>query len=235
MRLLILAGGFGTRLKPVVSDVPKALARVGELPFLHLQIENWLSQGVKSFVFLLHHQSDLIIKFLKKEKNKLLKGYDVEWVVEPFPMDTGGAVAFAVKELNISQSFLLTNADTWLGSGMKEAWQTVPSGMVVVRVPNSGRYGSVEFNQSNIITTFHEKKNSTDVGWINSGLSHLDAGLFKGWNHEPFSLETLHFTGLALRGALKAIPLDSSFIDIGIPEDYFRFCSWVKSGRKGTL
>ena len=235
MKLLILAGGFGTRLKPVVSDVPKALAEVGEVPFLYLQLENWRIQGVTSFIFLLHHQSDLIISFLKQEKNGVLKNCDVQWAVEPIAMGTGGAVAFAVEKLDISNSFLLINADTWLGSGLKKVWQTLPSGMAVTKVANPRRYGSVEFNQSNIITSFCEKKSSASVGWINSGLSHLDAGLFKDWNHEPFSLEKLLFAKLAHQGALKAIPLNSSFIDIGIPKDYFRFCSWVNSGRKGAL
>ena len=50
MRLLVLAGGFGTRLKSVVNDVPKALAPVGSVPFLQLQIELWYSQGIREFI-----------------------------------------------------------------------------------------------------------------------------------------------------------------------------------------
>lgn len=235
MRLLVLAGGFGTRLKSVVSDVPKALAQVGTVPFLHLQIENWVSQGVNSFVFLLHHQADLIIDVLKSEQNNLLKNCNVQWVVEPKPMDTGGALAYAVEQLDISNSFLVTNADTWLGSGMKETWQTAPSAMAVMKVIDSGRYGSVEFDDNNTINAFNEKSESKGRGWINSGLSHLDAELFKNWNHEAFSLERVTFTNLAVQGTLKAVPLESSFIDIGIPEDYFRFCNWIESGKAGDL
>ena len=61
MRLLVLAGGFGTRLKTSIGDVPKALAPIGGIPFLQLQLEHWLSQGVQEFNFLLHHQADQII------------------------------------------------------------------------------------------------------------------------------------------------------------------------------
>ena len=64
MRLLVLAGGFGTRLKSVVNNVPKALAPVGSVPFLQLQIEHWYAQGIREFCFLLHHQADKIFTFL---------------------------------------------------------------------------------------------------------------------------------------------------------------------------
>ncbi len=68
MNLLVLAGGFGTRLQSVVSQVPKALAPVVGVPFLHLQIEHWKSQGIRSFGFLLHHQAELIIGFLQSNE-----------------------------------------------------------------------------------------------------------------------------------------------------------------------
>ena len=60
MRLLVLAGGFGIRLKKVVAEVPKALAPVGGVPFLQLQLEQWLAQGLCEFTFLLHHQANHI-------------------------------------------------------------------------------------------------------------------------------------------------------------------------------
>ena len=81
--LLILAGGFGTRLKSAVADVPKALAPVGDRPFLYLQLKNWLSLGLNHFIFSLHHESQQIIDFLKSEKQGLLKDASIEWVVEP--------------------------------------------------------------------------------------------------------------------------------------------------------
>ena len=56
MKLLVLAGGFGTRLQSVVTAVPKALAPIGNVPFLHLQIAHWKSQGVNSFLFLLQYR-----------------------------------------------------------------------------------------------------------------------------------------------------------------------------------
>lgn len=235
MKLLVLAGGFGTRLRSVVAEVPKALAPVGEQAFLHLQIENWRSQGLSSFVFLLHHQADLIIEFLKSEQNDALRNCEVQWLVEPKPMDTGGAIAYAVEQLGISGNFLVTNADTWLGAGVNEIAKAGSPAMAVINVAEAGRYGSVQFDNEHFITTFNEKKAKAGAGWINAGLCHLNADLFKPWNHEPFSLERVSFTSFSLQRKLKAVPLRTNFIDIGVPEDYFRFCRWIESGKKGVM
>jgi len=235
MKLLVLAGGFGTRLQSVVAQVPKALAPVGHVPFLYLQIENWISQDLRSFVFLLHHQADLIIQFLESEQNRLLKGCEVKWVIEPKPMDTGGAVAHALEQLKLTEDFLLTNADTWLGNGIRlVAQSTVPS-MAVLRVSNSNRYGQVEFDEQLKVTTFIEKSNAQGSGWINAGLCHLNADMFQSWYGRPFSLERVLFPQLAGEGVLGTVALQTDFIDIGIPADYLRFSNWIKNDRKGIL
>ena len=235
MKMLVLAGGFGTRLQSVGAGVPKALVPVGQVSFLYLQIENWLAQGLRSFVFLLHHQADLIISFLEAEKNGLLTGCQVDWLVEPTPMDTGGAVAYVVKQLNLTGDFLLTNADTWLGSGVQDISQSAASSMAVLSLRDTSRYGQVQFNDQFNVTVFSEKSSSQGPGWINAGLCHLNTDFFKDWDGRPFSLERVLFPELASRGALKAVPLQTDFIDIGIPDDYFRFCHWIEAGRKGKL
>ena len=117
MTLMVLAGGFGTRLQTAVADVPKALAPIGDVPFLQLQLDHWLAQGLRGFTFLLHHQADQIIAFLQAHRFGLLKDCQVNWLIEPVPMDTGGAIAHAVKTLDLKDEFLVTNADTWLGGG----------------------------------------------------------------------------------------------------------------------
>jgi D-glycero-alpha-D-manno-heptose 1-phosphate guanylyltransferase len=231
MKLLVLAGGFGTRLKSAVTDVPKAIAPVGNIPFLYIQIEHWISQGINSFVFLLHHQSHLIINFLISEKDKLLKECQVNWIVESKPMGTGGAVAYAIEQLNISSNFLLTNADTWLGYGIKQVMAAHAPALAVVKVADAWRYGCVELDDNNGVKVFHEKASNNCAGLINAGLCLLHSDLFRGWNQEPFSLEQRLFPFWAKNKMLKAVSLNTDFIDIGIPEDYFRFCRWIESGK----
>lgn len=236
MKMLILAGGFGTRLQSAVPGIPKALAPVNGEPFLHLQIEHWVEQGVRSFIFLLHHQANLIIDFLLAERNTSLRGCDVRWLVEPVPMGTGGALAHAVNELNLTDDFLAINADTWLGGGIKEVMHAGASGLAVIRVANAGRYGRVELNsEDHGIENFAEKSATDTAGWINAGLCFLTPALFRNWSRLPFSLETDLFPFLAAQGKLHAVPLETDFIDIGVSEDYFRFCRWMKAGRGGPL
>jgi len=235
VKILVLAGGFGTRLQSVVTQVPKALAPVGQVPFLYLQIEHWIAQGLRSFVFLLHHQADLIIKFLEAEKNGLLTGCQVSWLVEPAPMDTGGSVAYAVQQLHLKGDFLITNADTWIGTGVQEVARSAAPSMAVISLRDTSRYGKVQFNDEFYVTSFSEKNSSQGLGWINAGLCHLNAGFFNNWDGQPFSLERISFPTLAGRGVLKAVPIQTDFIDIGIPQDYLSFCGWIESEKKNEL
>lgn len=235
MQLLVLAGGFGTRLHSVVPNVPKALAPISGAPFLRLQIENWRSQGLSDFVFLLHHQSELIISFLLAEKNGILKDCNVSWIVELVPMDTGGALCHAIKHLNIKENFLLINADTWLSCGIKEMMKVNSPSIGVVKVMNSSRYGSVNFDYSRRILAFHEKSSKDEPGWINAGIGHFHANLFTNWNQKPYSLEKKKYPEWVAQKILKAVPLDCEFIDMGIPEDYERLNQWIKSGRVESL
>ncbi|MBK9446933.1 MAG: NTP transferase domain-containing protein [Betaproteobacteria bacterium] len=196
MRLLVLAGGFGTRLREAVGDQPKALAPIGGVPFLRLQLEHWISQEVREFTFLLYHQADQIISFLQGQQSELLKDCHVDWLVEAVPMDTGGALANAVRELGLNGDFLVTNADTWLGRGMIELMRSMSPAMAVVRLDDVGRYGQVRFNPDFHVTRFEEKSSTSAPGWINAGIFRLEAALFQDWDGQPYSLERSLFVEL---------------------------------------
>ncbi|QWD28804.1 NTP transferase domain-containing protein [Polynucleobacter paneuropaeus] len=230
--LLVLAGGFGTRLQSVLSGLPKPLAPVGGRPFLLLQIEQWIGQGVKSFIFLLHHHADLIIEFLKNEQANLLRECQVHYVVEPSPMGTGGAISYAVEQLGIEGDFLVANADTWLGSGIQQLMEAHSPAVLTTYKSDVGRYGEIIFNHQHQILAFTEKKiGDAHSGWINAGLYRMNSSLFRELDFKKFSLEETVFPRLVKINGLLAVPVKAEFIDIGIPEDYSRFCQWVESGK----
>jgi D-glycero-alpha-D-manno-heptose 1-phosphate guanylyltransferase len=235
LKLLVLAGGFGSRLQSVLPGTPKALAPIGDVPFLALQIENWVAQGISSFIFLLHHHADQITDFLGNASSGLLKDCEVESLIEPTPMDTGGAVAHAVGELKLNEDFLVTNADTWLGSGIQELIASAAPAMAVIRLDDCSRYGQVRFDERHRVTAFTEKSATGGPGWINAGLCRLSADMFRTWDGARFSLERQTFPALVQRGELRAVTIQPDFIDIGIPEDYQRFCRWIEGSRKGKL
>jgi D-glycero-alpha-D-manno-heptose 1-phosphate guanylyltransferase len=235
IRLLVLAGGFGTRLKPAIADTPKALAPIGSVPFLRLQLEHWVAQGLCEFTFLLHYKANRIIDLLQVLQGELLRSCKVDCVIEPVPLGTGGAVAHAVKTLNLKGDFLITNADTWLGGGFHEVRNSASPAIAVLNLRDVSRYGQVDFDHAQRVKNFAEKNGQSAPGWINAGLYHLAADMVKDWDGQPFSLERDLFPRSVQDGRLTAVPLEATFIDIGIPDDYHRFCRWVAAGRKEPL
>jgi D-glycero-alpha-D-manno-heptose 1-phosphate guanylyltransferase len=232
VELLVLAGGFGTRLRSAVPDLPKPLAPVLGRPYLSYQLESWLRQGVTSLTFLLHHQAEAIETFLASQSHETLRARcAVRTVTEPRALGTGGAIGYAVRELQLTGSFLVTNADTWLAGGIGAISRAQPPSIGVVQVADVERYGTVRFGTDGTIAAFEEKGANAGAGWINAGLYHLPASLFRDWDGQPLALERDVFPRLAQQGQVRAVSLQAEFIDIGVPADYFRFCSWVESGK----
>ena len=236
MQLLVLAGGFGTRLKSVVSSVPKPLAPIMGRPFLNFQMENWTSQGITDFIFLLHYEAKKIIDFIEtwQQKNQN-RNINVRFVVEDKPLGTGGSIANAVKKFNIRSRFFVSNADTWLDSGFSLLSESPSPSIAVTMVDNVSRYGSVIIGEDNFVKSFAEKSTNQVPGTINTGISCLDSEIFFSWDGGICSLERDYLPQLAKKGNLYSVCLDENFIDIGIPEDYERFCKWVEKDKISPL
>lgn len=231
--LFVLAGGFGTRLRPLVSDVPKPLAPVAGRPFLMHLIDNWVAQGVKEFVFLLHHEAARFQELLNNISDyPEFSGVNFRWIVEGTPLGTGGSVLNAIKELGIKESFLIANADTWLQSGIADLSGEAPNIIASVGVPNCQRYGALKFDGDRLIA-FVEKSRVQGWGYVSSGLYHLHPNVFDSFEVGSFfSIEEDVFPGLVLSGQLRSIELSTEFIDIGVPEDYLNFCKVMELRRK---
>jgi len=234
--ILVLAGGFGSRLKSVVSNVPKPLAPVCGKPFLVHLIEHLISQGAKEFVLLLHYEAELIQSMIAEVVDRYsLDGVAITSIVEGVPLGTGGSIANAINVLNICESFLVVNADTWLGDGLKQLSLVSPNVIAAVKVKDCSRYGALVLEGTKI-ERFLEKKLSNDGGLVNAGLYHLSPNIFTDFLvSDNFSLEADVFPTVVEKRMLSAIEIDTNFIDIGIPEDYFRFCRWIEAGKKIVL
>ncbi len=233
-RLMILAGGFGTRLSSIIKDVPKPLAPINGKPFLYYILEKWVENGIKEIIFLLHHRAEQIITFVNSEKEfGVLANCDIQFVFENKPLGTGGSIANAVLKLNLTGSFLVTNADTWLSSGYEEIIDSPTNSIGITKVNNAARFGTVKVLNNRIIS-LEEKTDIAQPGWINAGIYHLDSEIFFG-HVGNFSLEREIFPQLIAEDKITAIPVDTEFIDIGIPDDYRRFCDWIEAGRSFKL
>ena len=100
---IILAGGFGTRLRAAVSDVPKPLAPVGGRPFLALQLD-WLERhGIESVCISAHYMADKILSYAAEARQTT--GLAINVVVEDEPLGTGGAVCHAMNSSHLQKSW----------------------------------------------------------------------------------------------------------------------------------
>jgi NDP-sugar pyrophosphorylase family protein len=233
--ILVLAGGFGTRLKSVTGSLPKPLVPVAGKPFLFHLVDNWYRQGARKFLFLLHHEAAIIEASLDQARSEnRWPDSSLRCITEATPLGTAGAVAHAVSEKNLKAPFLVANADTWLGSGLLDVTQSEAPAIATIHVEDTGRYGRVK-TENGVVVAFEEKQPASSSGWINAGLYKLLPSYFEEWLGRSSSLECDLFPWLISNGNFQATQIDADFIDIGIPEDYQRFCRWVELGRKGHL
>lgn len=234
--LLILAGGFGTRLRSVVSDVPKPLAPVNGKPFLTYLIKSFVSQGAKDLVLLVHFEYQKVQLTIEEMRSEgLLEGANIRVLVEDKPLGTGGSILNAINTLKLEDSFLVANADSWLGEGLQTMHKSKPPSLASIKTKNCSRYGSLLLDGTRVLS-FEEKNSVNKEGWINAGLYHLSPDIFLDYvQGSKFALENKIFPNLANHGKLCVEKINTEFIDIGVPDDYFRFCKWIEGGKSFDL
>lgn len=230
-QLLVLSGGFGTRLKKVVPNVPKALAPISNKNFLFYFIQNWWKHGIRNFVFLLHHKSEMIISYIENNKNNaFFSDLSFKFIIEDEPLGTGGSVKHAISTLDMKNNFLLTNSDTYV-----ENFSSIlndlksPSIAIVKNIKNSCRFGHVSVEKNRIIKFVEKDKNKpySNQHNINAGIYFLHPNLFSKFKIKPASLEKDYLPNLINEIKFKPIILKSKFFDIGVPKDYLKFQKWI--------
>lgn len=220
MEAIVLAGGFGTRLRALVPDTPKPMAPVAGKPFLEILLQALAQKGftrvVLSLGFLAHKVSGHF--------GARFAGMDLHYVVEDQPLGTGGAVRLALASCTQDHVFVF-NGDTFLdleAHAVEAAWQTDKRPIIVARqVPDTARYGRL-LTQADRVSGFAEK-GTTGPGLINAGCyvfapDQLDSFAL----HHNFSLEADYLAHAVQTMAFQAFVTQGLFIDIGVPDDYLR-------------
>lgn len=218
--VIILAGGFGTRLKEVINNVPKCLAPINEKPFLFYQLEFLKKQGVRRFIFSLGYKSQMVVDYIEKYHNDIEAVYSIE----SEPLGTGGAIRTAL-QLAKSNYILIVNGDTYFNINIDKFFNFAienknPFTIALFSVKENDRYGYVEVDQNFRVLKFHEKKKSKNV-LVNSGFYIINKVELNFVDYkESFSLEKDFFEKVNSRNILFSILENEEFIDIGIPEDF---------------
>jgi len=217
---IILAGGLGTRLRPVVSDLPKCMAPVAGQPFLKHVIRYLLSQGIEKFIFSLGYKHEMIEGFLNDEFPTL----HCECSVEQEPLGTGGAIYLACKRTK-EENVLVVNGDTLFKADLEKAASfhiKNKADCTLLLKPMHGfdRYGAVELDDDYAVSSFKEKQNFQSAD-INAGTYMLDVEQFIDKDFpERFSFEKDYLEKYYGERKIFGVIEDSYFIDIGVPADF---------------
>lgn len=216
---IVLAGGKGTRLQSVVSNVPKPMAPIGEKPFLALLLQYLQSQGIEKVVLAVGYMYEIIQETFGNSFN----GLAISYSVETEPLGTGGAIAKAMT-MTEGENVLVLNGDSFIKVELEEIEKHIPyskseSLLVLKEMRNVSRYGSVVL-ENDVITAFEEKQ-FKEKALINAGVYVLNKDIFKDKHlPEKFSFEKDFLEKEVEKGNLKGIVTNGYFIDIGVPEDY---------------
>ncbi len=220
MEAIVLAGGFGTRLRQVVADVPKPMAPIAGRPFLEILLGSLAQKGFSRVVLSLGFMAEKISDYFGTR----FAGMDIVYVVEETPLGTGGAIRLALDACTKDHVFVF-NGDTYLDlevRSLEQRWQAKRHPIVVGRqVPDTSRYGRLVADGERV-TCFSEK-GIAGPGLINAGCYVLakDA-LAKFPLNQPFSIETDYLVPEVARATVEVFETVGVFIDIGIPEDFAR-------------
>ncbi len=219
---IVLAGGFGTRLRGIVDDVPKPLAPVAGRPFLAWLLDRLATSGIRRCILATGYLSDAIERTIGTR----WQGMEIAYSVEPEPLGTGGAIRLAAMQLR-GEGVHVINGDTWLAyspQALERATleRDAAIGMALAEVEDVGRYGAVERDARGMVVGFREK-GEQGPGAINAGCYFLtEAGLAALPAQDAFSFERDVLQPATAAGVVAAFAQTSGFIDIGVPEDYAR-------------
>jgi NDP-sugar pyrophosphorylase family protein len=221
--VLILCGGLGTRLRPIMADRQKVMAPVGGKPFLEIVVGDLLQQGFRRIIFLVGHMKEQIIE-------RYSDGSEAEYLFseEDVPLGTGGAIQKALSLVR-SNTFLTINGDSCCPISFCEFYRfhlskSAALSLVVATVSDREDVGTILLNDSNQIHSFTEKsKVSNNASFINAGiyLMQLDAIDLKQMN-PPFSLEYDVLPKLVIEKPSFGFITNSLLVDIGTPARYLK-------------
>lgn len=219
---IILSGGFGTRLKSISKNKPKALVEINGIPFLKIILKNLVRNGYRKFIFSLFYEYQQIIDFIQNLDIDLKQKIDYKFNVEPKALGTGGAIKHCIDSFNLTGFVNVINSDTWIEKGLAELKNKDNNLISVIKLENNTRYGEVIFDENKVIKGFEEKNEKRNC-YINAGFYRLKCELFRKFSQESFSIERDFFPEIINKINLYAYELESKFIDIGIPDDLERF------------
>lgn len=233
MQAVILAGGAGSRLRPIVSDRPKPMADFGSRPFLEYQVESLRRHGITDLVLCVGYMHEHIEAHFGDGSRC---GVRVRYVVESQPLGTGGALRHAASLLD--PTFLLLNGDSYLELAWDDfrrfhvarcaADPRCVGSLALAHVEDASAYGAVSLADDQRVRSFGEKSQQ-GAAWINAGVYALERICIDRLPaHAPLSLERDGLPAILAAGDhLYGYTASGFFVDIGTPAGHHAFRQFV--------
>jgi D-glycero-alpha-D-manno-heptose 1-phosphate guanylyltransferase len=226
----ILAGGLGSRLRPAVTGRPKALANVGQRPFLTYLFDQLVAAGVRDVVLCTGYLGDQIAMMFGESYDTLRFDYSHEST----PLGTAGALRLALPLFNFDR-VLVMNGDSYCDANLGEFWRWhgarhARATLLLSKVLDTKRFGQVQVDRDGKVTDFKEKGAGQGWGWINAGIYGLSRDVLAEIPADrAVSLEREVFPNWIGRG-LYGFQSEARFVDIGTPEAYASAQSFFATG-----
>lgn len=225
MDAVILVGGFGTRLRPLTLSVPKPLLPVGNVPIVERILASLEQAGVTRAVLALGFKPE---PFLAAFPDGRCGGVKLEYAVEPHPLDTAGAIAFAARHAGISSTFVVANGDILTSLDVSRVVDFHRSSgaegtLHLVPVDDPSQFGVVETDANGRVLRFVEKPapGETTSRSVNAGTYVLEPSVIE---RVPvggkLSIERVVFPEMVASASLYAMSTNDSWIDTGRPETF---------------
>ena len=220
--VIILAGGLGTRLQSVVNDVPKPMALVNNIPFLDYLLEWLILNKIKKVIISVGYKAEVITHHYKNK----YKNLSIRYSYESRPLGTGGAIKKAIKAISNDNCFII-NGDTFFNIKLFELLSICRENsadivMSLNKVKFADRYGIVHTDENKKVISFEDKKESCDA-YINGGIYLVKKSIFTLCSNEVFSFEDFLKKQIENQEIkIYGYKTLASFIDIGVPFDYFK-------------
>jgi mannose-1-phosphate guanylyltransferase len=240
MKAIVLVGGFGTRLRPLTLRAPKQMLPVGSMTMLERVVAKLGDHGVDEVVLSLGYQPDA---FTSEFPDGLCSGVRLVYAVEPEPLDTAGAIAFAARVAGLDERVLAVNGDVLTDLDVAELWHRHEqlggeATIALTPVDDPSRYGVVPIDADGRVEAFIEKPDpgTAPSNWINAGTYVLEPSVLGSIpTDRKVSIERETFPSIVERGQLFAVQSDAYWIDAGTPAAYLQANLDLLDGVRGAF
>ena len=243
MKVVIMAGGKGTRIASIASDIPKPMIKIGDKPILEHEIECLKKQGLTDIIITVSHLGNIIMEYFG-DGSKISPatgkefGVNIEYFVEETPLGNAGAL-FKIKN-KLKSDFLLLNADSLFNVDFIRFIKFHKENKALVTLfthPNSHPYdsGLIITDENNIVLEWLNKEDERPVWYnnrVNAGLHIISPQILeKNIEKEKIDLDRDLLKPLAGTGKMYAYNSPEYVKDMGTPERYYSVCNDLLSGK----